>query len=260
MTIHSSLTVVTRALAFAGLLCLAGAVSGCASPGGSGMPSDESTSARADTGAAPDLLTAAERAEGWRMLFDGRSTAGWRGYKEQSMPAGWQVIDGELTRVSGGGDIITTEQFSDFELALEWKVGPAGNSGVFYRVTEEGEESYHTGIEMQVLDDAGHADGQSRLTSAGSLYGLYPAAAGVVKPAGEWNSARVVVRGNHVEHWLNGQQVVEAELWSPDWNTRLAASKFTQWPGYARATRGHIGLQDHGDRVSFRNIKVRVLQ
>ena len=260
MIIHSSLTVVTRALACGGFLCLAGAVSGCASPGGSGMPSDESTSARADTGAAPDLLTAAERAEGWRMLFDGRSTAGWRGYKEQSMPAGWQVIDGELTRVSGGGDIITTEQFSDFELALEWKVGPAGNSGVFYRVTEEGEESYHTGIEMQVLDDAGHADGQSRLTSAGSLYVLYPVPAGVVKPAGQWNSARVVVRGNHVEHWLNGQQVVEAELWSPDWNTRLAASKFTQWPGYARATRGHIGLQDHGDRVSFRNIKVRVLQ
>jgi hypothetical protein len=260
MIIPSSLTAATRALACCGTLCLAVAVSGCASPGGSGMQPDESASAGADTGASADLLTAAERAEGWRMLFDGRSTAGWRGYKQQSMPDGWQVIDGELTRVSGGGDIITTEQFSDFELALEWKVGPAGNSGVFYRVTEEGEESYHTGIEMQVLDDAGHADGQSRLTSAGSLYGLYPAPAGVVKPAGQWNSARVVVRGNHVEHWLNGQQVVEAELWSPDWNTRLAASKFTEWPGYARATRGHIGLQDHGDRVSFRNIKVRVLQ
>jgi hypothetical protein len=194
------------------------------------------------------------------VLFDGRTTDAWRGYKQQSAPAGWQAVDGALTRVGGGGDIITSEQFGDFELALEWKVGPAGNSGVFYRVTESAEESYHTGIEMQVLDDAGHADGQSRLTSAGSLYGLYPAPAGVVKPAGQWNSARILVRGNHVEHWLNGQQVVEAELWSPDWNTRLAASKFTEWPGYARATRGHIGLQDHGDRVAYRNIKIRELR
>jgi hypothetical protein len=224
------------------------------------MPPDDSLAARADTGATRDLLTATERAEGWRVLFDGRTTDGWRGYKQQTAPAGWQVVDGELTRVGGGGDIITSEQFGDFELALEWKVGPAGNSGVFYRVTESAEESYHTGIEMQVLDDAGHADGQSRLTSAGSLYGLYPASAGVVKPAGQWNSARILVRGNHVEHWLNGQQVVEAELWSPDWNTRLAASKFTEWPGYARATRGHIGLQDHGDRVAYRNIKIRELR
>lgn len=224
------------------------------------MPPDDSPVARADTGAARDLLTETERAEGWRMLFDGRTTDGWRGYKQQSAPAGWQAVDAALTRVGGGGDIITSEQFGDFELALEWKVGPAGNSGVFYRVTESAEESYHTGIEMQVLDDAGHADGQSRLTSAGSLYGLYPAPAGVVKPAGQWNSARILVRGNHVEHWLNGQQVVEAELWSPDWNTRLAASKFTEWPGYARATRGHIGLQDHGDRVAYRNIKIRELR
>ena len=223
------------------------------------MPPDDSRRAQADTGAAPALLTAADQAEGWRLLFDGRTTAGWRGYKRQTVHDGWQVIDGELTRVGGGGDIITVDQFGDFELALEWKVGPAGNSGVFYRVTEDGEETYHTGIEMQVLDDAGHADGQSRLTSAGSLYGLYPVPPGVVRPAGQWNSARILVRGNHVEHWLNEQQVVVAELWSPDWNTRLEASKFTQWPGFARAARGHIGLQDHGDRVAYRNIKIREL-
>ena len=224
------------------------------------MTPDDSQPAGAAPAAADELLTAAERAAGWRLLFDGRTTAGWRGYKRPDVPAGWQVLDGELIRVSGGGDIITTEMYGDFELALEWMVGPAGNSGVFYRVTEEGEESYHTGIEMQVLDDAAHVDGQSRLTSAGSLYGLYPVPAGVVKPAGQWNSARVVARGNHVEHWLNGQQVVQAELWSPDWNTRLASSKFTQWPGFARATRGHIGLQDHGDRVAYRNITIRPLQ
>lgn len=162
-------------------------------------------------------------------------------------------------RVAGGGDIITTDQFEDFELSLEWKVGPGGNSGIFYRIVESAEETYHTGIEMQVLDDARHADGQSRLTSAGALYGLYPAPAGVVKPAGEWNSARIVHRGNHVEHWLNGRKIVDAEIWSADWNTRLAGSKFTQWPGFAKASRGHIGLQDHGDRVAFRNIKIREL-
>lgn len=223
------------------------------------MTPDDTSAAAGDTAAAT-LLTAAEQAEGWRLLFDGRTTAGWRGYKQQSVPAGWQVMDGELTRVDSGGDIITIDQFGDFELTLDWKLGPGGNSGVFYRVTEEGEEAYHTGIEMQVLDDARHADGQSRLTSAGSLYALYPVPAGVVKPAGQWNSVRILARGNHVEHWLNGQKVVEAELWSPDWNARLAKSKFTEWPGFARATRGHIGLQDHGDRVAYRNIKIRELR
>lgn len=205
-------------------------------------------------------LTPAEQAAGWRSLFDGSSTDAWRGYRRQTLPPGWQAVDGELVRVGSGGDIITVDQFGDFELALEWKVGPGGNSGVFYRVTEDAEQSYHTGVEMQVLDDAAHADGGSPLTSAGALYGLYPAPRGVVKPAGEWNSSRIVHRGNHVEHWLNGEKIVDAELWSDDWNRRLAASKFTQWPGFGRAPRGHIGLQDHGDRVAFRNIKVRELR
>lgn len=245
----------TRAITCAGAVIVAAGLSGCASSRND-MPPDDTTPASA-SGA---QLTAAEREQGWRALFDGRTTNGWRGYKRQAIPSGWQVVDGELTRVSGGGDIITVDQFADFELAVEWKVGPGGNSGIFYRVTESGEESYHTGIEMQVLDDARHADGKSRLTSAGSLYALYPAPEGIVKPAGEWNSARVIARGNHVEHWLNGVKVVDAELWSPDWNRRLAASKFTQWPDYAKATRGHIGLQDHGDRVAFRNIKIRELQ
>jgi len=110
---------------------------------------------------------------------------------------------------------------------------------------------------MQVLDDARHKDGQSRLTSAGSAYGLYAAPAGVVKPAGEWNAVRIVVRGNHVEHWLNGTKVVEYELGSPDWKAKVEASKFKQWPGYGRAASGHIALQDHGDRVAYRDIKVR---
>lgn len=198
-------------------------------------------------------------AAGWRPLFDGRTTAGWRGYRMDTMPAGWSVVDGALTRTGSGRDIITVDQFADFELELEWKLGPGGNSGIFYRVTEEGENTYHTGPEMQVLDDAGHRDGGNRLTAAGSAYGLYAAPAGSVKPAGEWNAVRIVVDGTHVEHWLNGHKVVEYELGSPDWEAKVKASKFVEWPAYGRAARGHIGLQDHGDPVAFRNIRIREL-
>jgi hypothetical protein len=128
-----------------------------------------------------------------------------------------------------------------------------------YRVTEDAEATYETGPEMQVLDDARHADGKSRLTSAGACYGLYPSPAGVVLPAGEWNQVRVLVKGNHVEHWLNGVKVVTYELLSPDWAAKVAASKFAQWPGYGRASQGYIALQDHGDWVAYRSIKIREL-
>ncbi len=208
---------------------------------------------------APNTLTAAERAAGWRLLFDGTTTAGWRGYHMDTLPSGWQVVDGALTRVGEGSDIITRDEFGDFELALEWKLAPGGNSGVMYRVTEEYDYSYKSGPEMQVLDDAGHADGKSRLTAAGSDYAVYPSPPGVVKPAGEWNQARIVVRGNHVEHWLNGTKVVEYELTSADWAARVKASKFAQWPNYGLAPTGHIALQDHGDWVAYRNIKIKVL-
>ena len=201
------------------------------------------------------------RAEGgWRSLFDGRTTAGWRGFRTDSMPAGWQVVDGALTRVGSGGDIVTVEQFGDFELELEWNVAPGGNSGIMFHVTEDSSATYMSGPEMQVLDDAAHRDGLSRLTAAGSNYALDAAPAGVVKPAGQWNAVRLVVRGAHVEHWLNGVKVVEYELWTPQWQAKVQASKFAQWPGYGLARRGHIALQDHGDRVAYRNIRIRVPQ
>jgi hypothetical protein len=184
----------------------------------------------------------------------------WRGYRSEALPAGWREIDGELTRVAAGGDIVTRDTFANFELRLEWKVEPGGNSGIMYRVVErEGQATYHSGPEMQVLDDSGHADGRDPLTSAGALYALYPAPRGVVRRAGEWNEVRLVVNGNHVEHWLNGVKVVEAELWSEDFVRRGRASKFRDWTEFARATRGHIALQDHGDRVAYRNIRIRVL-
>ncbi len=207
-----------------------------------------------------NTLTAEEEAAGWRLLFDGKTTAGWRGYKQQGMPEGWQVVDGALTRVGQAGDIVTVEQFQDFELTLEWMVEPGGNSGIFFRASEDTDWIYQNAPEMQVLDDAAHQDGLQRETAAGSNYALHPAPEGVVKPAGEWNSVRIVVRGNHVEQWMNGVKVVEYELGSADWEQRVANSKFSAWPRYGRNPRGHIGLQDHGDRVAFRNIKIRELK
>ncbi len=210
---------------------------------------------------APAGIPLEEFREGFRQLFDGRTLAGWRGFQKEGVPDGWQVVDGAITRVGPAGDLVSAQVFRDFELRLEWKVAPGGNSGIFYRVSEEGvQHAYESGPEMQVLDDAAHPDGKSRLTSAGACYGLYPAPAGVVKPAGEWNAVRIIVRGTHVEHWLNGQRVVSYELGSPDWEAKVKASKFAEWPPYGRAKEGRIGLQDHGDRVSYRNIRIKVLR
>ena len=206
-----------------------------------------------------NTLTPEERAAGWRLLFDGHSTVGWRGWQMDSMPSGWGVREGALTRVRAAADIITTDKFKNFELSLEWNIAKNGNSGIFYRASEDETAIYWTAPEMQVLDDAGHPDGQSRLTAAGADYGLYPSPAGVVKPAGQWNQARLVVNGNHVEHWLNGVKVVEYELLSPDWEAKVKASKFADHPKYGRNAEGYIGLQEHEFRVAFRNIKIRVL-
>ena len=202
-------------------------------------------------------LTGAEREAGWQLLFDGNSLQGWRGYNSEFMPTGWSAENDMLIRTGPGGDIITEEQFGDFELYFEWLGGPGGNSGVLFRAVEGQEEVYHGAPEMQVLDDAGHPDGRSPLTSAGSNYGLHGVPRDIVRPAGQWNTSRIVVVNKQVEHWLNGAKVVEYELGSADWAQRVANSKFAQWPAYGRASRGHIGIQDHGDRVSFRNFKIR---
>jgi Domain of Unknown Function (DUF1080) len=205
---------------------------------------------------APNTLTANERADGWRLLFDGKTTAGWRGFRRQAMPAGWKVADGALTRVGDGTDIITVDEFADFELTLEWKVPPNGNSGVLYRVTEDDDVIWHTAPEYQVIDNA-YRPGLKPAQYAGANYDLHPPSRDVTKPVGSWNQTRIVARGAHVEHWLNGVQIVEYELWSPQWEQLVRASKFKDYPKYGRARRGHIGLQDHGDRVAFRNIRIR---
>jgi hypothetical protein len=232
-----------------------GGLAGCA-----GAQEQEHASDALDQEPAMNTLTESERADGWELLFDGTSLDGWRGYNRPDLPEGWEARDGSLVRTGPGGDIITDREFGDFELTLEWRLEEGGNSGVFYRAAEGEEWVYHSAPEMQVLDDGGHPDGQNPLTSAGSNYGLHPAPRGVVHPIGEWNQVRIVVQGDHVEHWLNGQKIVEYEFGSDDWKARVADSKFVEWPAYGQAERGHIGLQDHGDPVWFRNIKIRELR
>lgn len=215
----------------------------------------------ADTtsGQQPNTLTDAERAAGWRLLFDGRTLEGWRGYGRPDVPDGWAAAEGAITRVGDGGDLITTDRFEDFELSLEWRIERGGNSGIFFRAAEGQRAIYHSAPEMQVLDDANNREGADPLTRAGANYGLHGAPEGIVRPAGEWNVARILVRGSHVEHWLNGTKLLEYELGSPEWRELVRNSKFDAWPAYGQAERGHIGLQDHGNRVSFRSIKIREL-
>ena len=243
------------------VLLLAGVVAACAKPGSeSGTLANGATPSVAAASPAMNSLTAAEQAAGWRLLFDGRTTNGWRGYKTAAMPNGWRVADGLLTKDSSVDDILSADQFGDFEVALDWRIGTGGNSGLFYRATEEYEKVYWSAPEYQLLDDANAPDGKNRLTSAAAAYGLYAAPAGIVKPAGEWNTTRVLARGAHVEHWLNGQKVVEYELCSPDWEAKVGASKFKDWPNYGRAKSGYLAIQgDHNGVLALRNIKIRAL-
>jgi len=198
-------------------------------------------------------------AKDWQWLFDGRSTEGWRNYRSETLAGGWQVVDGALTRVADAGDIVTVTQFDDFELILEWQVEPGGNSGVFFRAGEEEPEMHMTAPEIQLLDDERHCDGRNPLTSSGACYGLYPAPRGIVGPAGTWNELRLLADGTHISQWLNGEHLASYEIGSTDWQERVRASKFSAYPAFGRLTRGHIGLQDHGDRVAFRDIRIRPL-
>lgn len=217
-----------------------------------------------------NTLTGAEIDEGWRLLFDGQSTAGWRAYNGQAFPdTGWAVLDGMLVvgatatdpDVAIGGDIVTDEQFSNFELRFDFKLSPVANSGVLYLVTErEGAEIWHDAPEFQVLDDQAYLDMGTmdmRTHLTGDNYDLHEAGEKTLRPLGEWNEGRVIVNGTHVEHWLNGRKTVEYQLRSPEWETLVAGSKFAEYGGYGRATSGPIGLQDHGRLVWYRNIKIK---
>jgi hypothetical protein len=214
----------------------------------------------------PTALTADESAAGWQLLFDGKTADRWRNYRADGLNPKWQVADGALTLTGGGGgDIVTRDQFGSFELVLEYKISPRGNSGLMFKVQEvAGKPPYDSGPEIQIQDNVAGRDPQK----AGWLYQMYqpptdPATGKPVdatKPAGEWNELRFKLAGPSGEVAMNGVKYYSFEMGTADWNERLAKSKFAKWANFGKAARGHLCLQDHGDVVSFRNVKVRELK
>jgi len=212
-----------------------------------------------------NTLTAAEKAAGWKLLFDGKTTAGWRNYQKQDVSAGWQVRDGALCRVDkSAGDLVTAEQYDNFELDLHYLVPAHANSGIMYRVTEDQPRPWQTGPEIQILDNT---DPTGDSQKAGWAYGLYKPAddpktgkpLDATKPVDQWNHFKLILDGSKVQHWMNGVKYVEYEIGSEDWNQRVAASKFGKMPRFAKNTKGHLVLQgDHGN-VCFTSIKIRPL-
>lgn len=243
------------------------AILGACAPGEtSASPGEGAAAAAATPPPAEGSARGGEEPARWVPLFDGETLDGWRGFRMETVPAGWRVDGGAIHFVpppegteAERADLITEETFGDFELRFAWAVSPGGNSGVFFRVSEDRERTYHTGPEFQILDDAGHRDGESPLTSAGSNYALHAPARGVTRPIGEFNEARIVVSGARVEHWMNGEKLLEYTLWDDDWKALVANSKFAAMPGYGLNESGHIALQDHGDEVWFRDLEIRRL-
>jgi hypothetical protein len=215
------------------------------------------------TAAADNVLTADEQQAGWQLLFDGKTIDKWRAVNGTGVPPVWEVVDGTIMAKPGKGvDLVSVEEYADFELMVDFKVAKNGNSGIFYRGVETPSAPiYHSAPEYQILDDIGHPDaknGPDRF--CGANYDMEPPLVSACNAAGEWNSARIVVKGAHVEHWLNGKKTADYELWSPKWKEQVAASKFKAWPAYGMAKTGRLSLQHHGDEVAFRNIKVRRLK
>jgi hypothetical protein len=224
-------------------------------------------------GSGPNMLSEKETKEGWKLLFDGKSTSGWRGAYRESFPEkGWEVRDGMLIvqasegrEAANGGDIVTVEEYSNFDLSVDFKLTEGANSGIKVFVTEKQKKSPGSaiGLEYQLLDDAKHPDAKLGINgnrTLASLYDLIPATNKHPNPIGAWNTARILVKGMHVEHWLNGVKVLEYERGGKEFLAHKAESKFKDMPEFGVAEKGHILLQDHGNQVFFRNVKIRVLQ
>ena len=219
---------------------------------------------------ANNSLSDKEKADGWILLFDGNSKAGWHVYNNKTDGAAWNVEDGSIVlqpmetdnwQDKSGGDIVTEQEFDNFHLKLEWKVDSGGNSGIIFYVKEDPKykNTYHTGPEMQVLDNAKHADAKINKHRAGDLYDLISGSPETVKPALEWNQVEIISINGAIEFHLNGTKILNTTLWDDNWKKMLKASKFKEWPDFGTYKSGKIALQDHGDKVWYRNIKIKKL-
>jgi len=216
------------------------------------------------------LQAAAPKAGPWQSLFDGKSMDAWRIFKTDKAPKMcdtpgakdcWEIKDGLLRKDGHANDIASKDQFGDFEFELEWNIGDASNSGVFYRGTDEFNQIYWSAPEYQLLDNVNAADNKKDNHLAGSVYDLYAAPKEAANPAGQWNQTRIVAKGTHVEHWLNGKKVASYDVGSPDWDAAFSASKFKTYPKFGRAPKGYLGIQgDHPGTLMLRNIRIRELQ
>ncbi|MBO9199658.1 MULTISPECIES: 3-keto-disaccharide hydrolase [Niastella] len=258
-------------------LILAGAIAGCQGGNSGSQQSETDTTKTTDTmsNSTPveimdNALTADEKNAGWQLLFDGNSKSNFHVFNKKSDGTAWQVADGAIHldttnkkdgKITGGGDLVTNDEYDNFDLKLDWKIAPGGNSGILFYVQEGPKfgETYHTGPEMQVLDNAAHPDAKIIKHRAGDLYDLITSSPETVKPAGEWNHAEIISNKGALEFHLNGTKVLTTTLWDDAWTKMLAASKFKQWPGFGTFKNGHIALQDHGNSVWYRNIKIKKL-
>jgi len=207
-------------------------------------------------------LSKQEEKDGWQLLFDGKTTNGWHKYGGAAVGSSWQVVDGMLhfdPTGKNGGDIVTDSEFENFHLILEWKISQNGNSGIIFYVHEDEkyEWPWETGPEMQVLDNNGHSDAKIYKHRAGDLYDLIACSKETVKPYGEWNQAEIKCVGGKLDFYLNGENVVSTTLWDDNWKNMVANSKFKTMPGFGTYKKGKISLQDHGDKVWYRNIRIR---
>jgi hypothetical protein len=218
----------------------------------------------------PNILSAKEKKESWQSLFDGQTTQGWHTYGKQTIGKAWKVEDGALhldaafkkTAPAEGGDIVTDQEFDNFDLKLEWKISPKGNSGIMIFVKEDAAkygQPYFTGPEMQVLDNLGHADAKIFKHKAGDLYDLIASSKQAEKAVGEWNQVEIISNQGKLDFYLNNEHIVSTTMWDDNWRKMIAASKFKAWPDFGTYKSGKIDLQDHGDDVWYRNIKIKRL-
>lgn len=225
----------------------------------------QTTDSQAMNATSDNMLTDTEKNQGWKLLFDGQSLNGWHTFQKKDESPKWAVEEGAIVLKEGGaGDIVTDEQYGDFELELEWKIAEGGNSGIMYHVQEDPKfkATYATGPEVQVLDDERHPDakqGKNGNRVAGSLYDMLAPTEKATKPAGQWNKIRIVVNDGKAEHYMNGTKIVEYPTKGAQWDKMVEGSKFKGWEGFGKFDTGHIALQDHGDVVMYKNIKIRPL-